>query len=61
MECNGEKVLNLKHLVTLIEDGEKVRVETKYELIMHVQALLLYQMSLAMRSRSPVYVSVCLE
>ena len=32
MECNGEKVLNLKHLVTLIEEGEKVRGETKYEL-----------------------------
>jgi len=29
MECNGEHVLNLKHLVTLIEDGEKVRVQTK--------------------------------
>ena len=25
-ECNGEKVLNLKHLVTLIEEGEKVIV-----------------------------------
>jgi hypothetical protein len=23
-ECNGEKVLNLKHLVSLIERGEKV-------------------------------------
>ena len=31
LECNGEKILNLKHLVTLIEQGEKDGPNDKFQ------------------------------
>merc|ERR1712216_195269 len=34
LECNGEKILNLKHLVTLIEQGEKDGPKDKFQVIL---------------------------